>query len=239
MTALVEASGIGRRFGSGSDSFVLHIDHLRLDKGACVAVTGPSGCGKSTLLGLLSLALRPSEVVAGPEVMLRLDGADVLSMWRRGQAPAMAGLRASLLGYVPQTSALLSFLSLRDNIALPQAISGRQDPAYLEAIAEWLGILPLLDRRPSQVSVGQRQRAAIARAIAHRPAIVLADEPTASLHPSQAAEIMGMLHALAHHTGVALLATTHDAARAAAAGFAIAPCEPAGPGATRFSWPLA
>jgi putative ABC transport system ATP-binding protein len=239
MTVLVEASGIGRRIGTGTDSFVLHVDHLRLEKSECVAITGPSGCGKSTLLGLLSLALRPSEAAIGSGCVLRLDGADVLAMWRRGQTQALAGLRASLLGYVPQTSALLSFLSLRDNIALPQAISGRRDPAYLEAIAEWLGILPLLDRRPAEVSVGQRQRAAIARAIAHRPAIVLADEPTASLHPSQAAEIMGMLHALSHHTGVALLATTHDAARASAAGFAIAPCDPAGPSATRFAWPLA
>lgn len=224
-----------RRIGSGSRAFTLHLERLDIAPGDSVAITGPSGCGKSTLLGLLSLSLRPDAAAA--DVALMVDGADAFALWQHGRGDDLADIRGRCLGYVPQTAALLSFLSLRANIALPQTISGRTDPAYIDEIAGWLGIADILDRRPAQVSVGQRQRAAIARALAHRPTIILADEPTASVHPSQADEILSLLHGLATQARSALVVTTHDVARAEAAGFAIAPCEPDPSGmSTSFHW---
>jgi putative ABC transport system ATP-binding protein len=204
-----------------------------LEAGDCVAITGPSGCGKSTVLGLLALALRPA---SAPGAAFSIGGADALSLWHRGDDRGLARLRAQTLGFVPQTSALLAFLSLRENIALPQAIAGRPDPGYFADIAASLGIAHVLARRPAEVSVGQRQRAAIARAMAHLPPLIQADEPTASVHPTQAEEILALLHRLAVETGTALLMVTHDRPRAEAAGFAIAPYAPSGLTSRRFVW---
>ncbi len=218
----------------GLGGFSLVIERLDVAAGQRVAVVGPSGCGKSTLLALAALALRPDAGSA-----LALAGTDALALWRASAGDALAALRSSSIGFVPQTGALLPFLSLRDNIALPQRIANRPDPARVEALAERLGIGALLDRRPAAVSVGQRQRAAIARALSHRPSIVLADEPTASVHPAQADDILRLLVEAASDDGAALVISTHDAARAEAAGFAIAPCTVAhGADATRFRWPV-
>ena len=135
----------------------------------------------ASLLGLLALALRPEPTEPG--AVLSIGGANALALWQAGDERGMSRLRALWLGFVPQTAALLNFLTLRENIALPQRIADRIDPSYLAEIAGVLGLSHILDRRPADVSVGQRQRAAIARAMAHRPAILLADEPTASVHP--------------------------------------------------------
>ena len=229
----LHAQGLSRSFGAGGAGFTLLVDHLALPPGGRIAVTGPSGCGKSTLLALLALALRPD---AGE--VLALSGQDAMAHWRAGRGDALAALRGRAIGFVPQTGALLPFLSLRDNIMLPQRILRRADPARTGALAARLGIAAVLDRMPGQVSVGQRQRAAVARALGHRPGVVLADEPTASVHPAQADEVLALLTETAERDGAALVITTHDAARAAAAGYDVAPCQPAaGQSQTRFAWP--
>ena len=211
---------------------MLHLDRLYALPGQCLAVTGPSGCGKSTLLGLLSLALQP-----GPGGgHMRVGGTDALTLWRTRRDAELTRLRARLMGFIPQTAALLPYLTVRQNIVLPQAVSGRHDPAFAERIATQLGVGHVLDRIPAEVSVGQRQRAAIARAVSHRPALVLADEPTAAVHPGQATEIMALLAALAHEAGSTLVIATHDPDRAERAGFTVAPCVMHGTGATRFGW---
>ncbi len=218
--ATLEAEGLIRRFPSGQGGFTLVVETVSLRAGTLTAAVGPSGCGKSTLLGLLALALRPD--TAG---VLRLRGHDAAALWRGRRLDALTRLRAGLIGFVPQTSNLLPFLDLRANIALPQRILGRPDARWLGLLTERLGIGHLLSRRPAQISVGQRQRAAVARALAHRPPLVLADEPTASVHPAQASDILALLADIARDSGAALLITTHDADRAAAAGFSIAPCD--------------
>jgi putative ABC transport system ATP-binding protein len=232
---LLRARSLTRRFGTGTRGFSLHLIRLQVAAGQCVAVIGPSGCGKSTMLGLLSLALRPSAM--GPDAALIIDGVDAVDLWRRERGDELTDLRATRLGFVPQTAALLSFLTLRANIELPQTISDRIDTRYTDQIAGWLDIADILHRKPAQVSVGQRQRAAIARALAHRPKIILADEPTASVHPSQADEILQQLSTLAKLTGAALVLATHDVARAEAAGYPIAKCIPDADGtSTVFDW---
>lgn len=236
-TELLRAAGISRSVAAAGSRFTLLIERFEVAPGSRVAVVGPSGCGKSTLLALVALALRPDAGPAAGEA-LTLAGVDALALWRAGQGGALAAQRARHVGFVPQTGALLPFLSLRDNIMLPQRILARPDAARVDALAEFLGISDILDRRPAAVSVGQRQRAAVARALAHRPDVVLADEPTASVHPAQADDILDLLTRIAAEDGAALVIATHDSARAAAAGYAIAPCRPdADASTTRFCWP--
>ena len=221
---VLSAAGLVRSQGS----FSLFCDHLILRPGQCVAITGPSGSGKSTLLALLALALEPDSGT------LMLAGTDTIPLWRTPDS--LAALRSRSLGFVPQNGALLPYLTVQQNIGLPLAILGAPDPARVNAIAEQLGIAAILGRRPGAISVGQRQRAAIARALIHRPALILADEPTAAVHPAQADEILALLAAAAND-GAAVLIATHDAARAEAGGFTLAPAQPEPHSRTRFAFP--
>jgi len=233
LRAPLRAEGVSRSVAAAGSRFTLLIERFEVAQGSRVAVVGPSGCGKSTLLALLALALRPDD-----GEVLTLAGIDALALWRANQGDALAALRARSVGFVPQTGALLPFLSLRDNILLPQRILTRPDTGRVIALAKRLEIMAILDRMPAAVSVGQRQRAAIARALAHRPGVVLADEPTASVHPAQADDILDLLTRTAAEDSAALVISTHDATRALAAGYAIAPCRPdADAVQTRFCWP--
>ncbi|GGC40157.1 ABC transporter ATP-binding protein [Siccirubricoccus deserti] len=226
LARLLEVRGLERRLGSGAGGFRITVPEFTLSAGDRVAVVGPSGAGKSTFLAILALALRPDRAAA---LLLRrgLGGplVDAGRLWGRGDEAGLAALRAGAIGYVPQTAGLLPFLTLRRNIQLTQELAGRPDPGLVEALAARLEIGGALDRLPGQVSVGQRQRAAVARALAHRPAVVLADEPTASVHPSQADEVLRLLRDTAE-AGAAVLLSTHDLPRAAAAGLALLGCVP-------------
>ncbi len=220
---LLQVHGLERRLGDG---FRLSVPEFALAEGDRVAVVGPSGAGKSTFLALLALALKPGR--ADGFTLRRGPGGaavDAARLWARGDEAGLAALRAAAIGYVPQTAGLLPFLTLRRNIALTQALAGRRDAALIGSLAERLEIAGVLERLPAQVSVGQRQRAAVARALAHRPALVLADEPTASVHPSQADEILRLLRDTAE-AGAAVLLSTHDVPRAKAAGLRLLGCEP-------------
>ena len=114
---------------------------------------------------------------------------------------------------------MLEFLTVRQNIALSQQLSGRRDGAWLRTLAQMLEIDRLLDSYPAKLSGGQRQRVAVARALAHAPTIVIADEPTASLDRVTAQTVMGLMTTAAEAAGAALLVATHDVALARAYDF--------------------
>jgi putative ABC transport system ATP-binding protein len=207
--------------------FRLEIGRFVLAPGEAVALAGPSGAGKSTMLDLLALARRPD--AAGQFILGGRSGGpvDIAALWRRGDVEALTRLRAARFGYVLQQGGLLPYLSVARNIALSQAILGRPDPGQVREMAQRLGLTALLDRLPGTLSVGERQRVAIARALAHAPDIVLADEPTASVHPALADEVLLLLQEQARAGGVALVLATHDLDRTARHGFEILPVVPA------------
>jgi putative ABC transport system ATP-binding protein len=122
------------------------------------------------------------------------------------------------MGYLPQTGALLPFLTVHQNIELVQALSGRRDPDLLRDISHRLDLDPLLAEAPAQLSVGQRQRAAIARALVHRPSFVLADEPTAALDPANARAVVQLLVDLVREIDCGLLLISHQPEIAARSG---------------------
>jgi putative ABC transport system ATP-binding protein len=197
------------RAGVGT-SFELSIPNLVIRPREITAVCSISGSGKSTLLDLLAMILRPDGAVRF--AFARDDGmqADIDHLWRSGQTASLGSLRAGSIGYVLQTGGLLSFLTVRDNIVLPARITGRDSRMRLAELAEQLGIAHCLDRRPHQISVGERQRVAIARAVIHQPRVVLADEPTASVDPLNADRIFALLIDLVSSSSLALVIASHD-----------------------------
>jgi putative ABC transport system ATP-binding protein len=184
------------------------VRHVSLDvaPGASVAVMGPSGCGKSTLLALIGGLEAPTDgrVTVGGRELSGLDEA------------ARARARRTELGFVFQADNLQPFLTALENVALSLSLAGQPaDLARGRALLERLGLAPWADRLPDQLSGGQRQRVAVARALVHRPRLVLADEPTGSLDRASAGGIVELLLDAQRQTGATLVVVTHDAAVAA------------------------
>lgn len=206
--------------GSGSQRFSLWVPRLDLYPGQRLAVVGASGSGKSTLLDMLALVLSPDP---GGELSLRSAQGeqDIAALWRAGRQDRLAELRSRELGYVLQTGGLLGFLDVRGNIGLSRELLGLGDDGSVRRLAEQLEIVDQLDKRPSALSVGQRQRVGIARALAHSPKLVLADEPTASLDPLNAARVMQLLVEQSQARGACLLLTTHDLQLARSVGLSL------------------
>ena len=201
----------------GDAEFELRIPRFDISRGEFIAVVGPSGCGKSTLMDLLALVLRPDAASSGGDEMhfafspSDTDEVSIAEAWRRKDGKTLAALRKRHIGYVLQTGGLLPFLSVRSNIGLSCRLTGMADiPGHVEGIARSLGISDQLNKKPQFLSGGQRQRAAIARALVHRPALVLADEPTAAVDSEQAGNIVQEFRSRAkdQHTGVIMV--SHD-----------------------------
>ena len=144
---------------------------------------------------------------------------DVATLWAARRLDELSALRSRHIGYVLQHGGLLPYLSVRDNIELSLELLGLPRADIANDLAMQLGIEQQLDKLPAELSVGQRQRAAIARALAHAPPIVIADEPTAAIDPPNAARIVALLVELTEALGVTLIVATHAQDLVADAGF--------------------
>ncbi|MEM6972474.1 MAG: ABC transporter ATP-binding protein [Pseudomonadota bacterium] len=202
-------SGIARGFGSGEARIeVLRGIDLTLMSGEAVALVAPSGAGKSTLLqiaGLLDQADEGTVAIGGAEVSALDDG-------------ARTAARCTGLGFVYQFHHLLPEFSAEENVTLPQLAAGQGRAAARErslALLDRVGLNHRTGHRPAELSGGEQQRVAICRALANRPRVLLADEPTGNLDPETAETVFAMLLGLVRETGLAALVATHNHALAA------------------------
>ncbi|MDA7963263.1 ABC transporter ATP-binding protein [Ruegeria sp.] len=173
---------------------------LTLDQGETLALTGESGSGKSTLLHLAAAL----DGFDGGEITLRGTALSTLDDTGR------AALRRETLSLVFQQFNLIPSLTVAQNLSIHARLAGRDDPEWVAHLAERLGLADLMDRFPEQLSGGQQQRVAIGRAMATRPALLLADEPTGNLDETASAVVLDLMLSLVADTGAALLLVTHS-----------------------------
>jgi putative ABC transport system ATP-binding protein len=174
---------------------------LTVDAGSSVAITGPSGGGKSTLLGVLGGLAVPSSGV------VRIGGEELSSLPERRRS----GFRRAHVGFVYQADNLLPFLTVAENVGLQLALTGTTAAADRPLdLLDQLGLADVADRLPDHLSGGQRQRAAVARAIVHRPEVILADEPTGALDAANATGVLDLLLEAQREIGASLVMVTHD-----------------------------
>jgi putative ABC transport system ATP-binding protein len=180
---------------------------LVIEGASSVAVTGPSGCGKSTLLGVLAGLALPTRgsVMIGATELTKLSERERTTF------------RKSAFGVVYQSDNLLPFLTIAENVTLQRSLSAdREDPVSetpmsVVELLDRLGLGDLGDRLPDELSGGQRQRAAVARAVIHKPSVILADEPTGALDEANAVGVIDLLTELHRDLGATLVLVTHDA----------------------------
>jgi putative ABC transport system ATP-binding protein len=198
---LLTVSGVSKSYITGEGPLmVLNGIDLQLDSGQSLALTGESGSGKSTLLHIvagLDIADEGHVVLAGQDIAQASDS-------------IRAALRRGTVSLVFQQFNLIPSLNVAANLAFQARLAGRHDPAWEAELANELGLQPLLKRYPEQLSGGQQQRVAIGRALASRPQLVLADEPTGNLDEAAGDTVLNLMLRLVGQTGAALLMVTHS-----------------------------
>jgi len=198
---VLEVIGLTKSYRSaGEEVAVLRGVNLDVAAGERVALTGESGSGKSTLLHLIA------GLDAADRGDIRLDDAHVTGLNDAGRA----ALRRDRLGLVFQQFNLIPSLNVADNLAFQARIAGRHDAAWQAELIERLGLGSLLKRYPEQLSGGQQQRVAIGRALATKPLLLLADEPTGNLDTATGHEIIDLLMKLHVERGNCMIIVTHD-----------------------------
>jgi putative ABC transport system ATP-binding protein len=202
---IVQARGLTKSYGKGSAATsVLRGAELFVRRGEFVAVMGPSGCGKSTLLHIVGLMDRPDDGT------LVIDGQD-MTMAGQGERTR---LRRDCMGFVFQRFNLLSTVSAADNIAVSLRLHHRPaDRLHILRCLQRVGVGHVAQRKSGQMSMGEQQRVAVARALAHEPALLLADEPTGSLDTKNADALLA-LFTQANAAGQAIVMITHSPAAA-------------------------
>jgi len=190
---------------AGEEVAVLRGVNLDIAAGERIALTGESGSGKSTLLHLIA----GLDAADGGEI--RLDNTDITGLSDAGRA----ALRRDRLGLVFQQFNLIPSLSVADNLAFQSRIAGKHDAVWHAELVERLGLKKLLWRYPEQLSGGQQQRVAIGRALATKPALLLADEPTGNLDEDTADAVLALTRDLVARTGCGFLMVTHSSRLAA------------------------
>ncbi|MCE5277462.1 MAG: ABC transporter ATP-binding protein [Planctomycetaceae bacterium] len=204
---ILEGRGLRKSFGKGAArTDVLRGLDLDVRRGEFIAVMGPSGCGKSTLLHVLGLMAVPDEGT------VLLDGLPVPT------ANAARTLRRRQdIGFVFQRFNLLGTLSAADNIAISLKVRGIARDGRAAELFEALDISHVARRKPSQMSIGEQQRVAVARALAHRPKLLLADEPTGNLDSANAEALLKLFQTINRQQNQTIVMITHSAEAAAAA----------------------
>jgi putative ABC transport system ATP-binding protein len=204
METAVEVKKLVMTYGQGRTKVeALKELDLTVTKGELLAIMGPSGSGKTTLLMILGLVTAPTKGE------LILGGDNIYN----GSARDFQRLRREKIGFIFQFSNLIPFLTAEENIVLPMDIVGKAASAAQSRATELLDYLEVTDRAhelPEKLSGGERQRVAIARALANSPAIILADEPTASLDTDRGLSVMRLLRKVSSEQGTAILVVTHD-----------------------------
>ena len=189
------------RFG-GNQVQALSCVNFSVEEGEYVAIMGESGSGKTTLLNIMAALDKPTEGT------VLLDGKPLSSIKDKD----IAQFRRDNLGFVFQEFNLLDTFNVKDNILLPLVLKGenyKHMDSKLQPIAKELGISALLEKYPYEISGGQKQRAAVARALITEPRLILADEPTGNLDPHNAMEIMGLLEKI-NRRGTTVIVVTHS-----------------------------
>ncbi|CAD7335560.1 ABC transporter ATP-binding protein [Sphingomonadales bacterium 56] len=204
MNDILKVAGLKRSFTQGGVTIeVLRGVDLTVGQGEIVALLGPSGSGKSTLLQAVGL------LEGGFDGSIRIDGEEAARLDNDGRTR----LRRDALGFVYQFHHLLPDFNAAENVILPQVIRGQDNSAArarAESLLTSLGLGHRIDHRPSQLSGGEQQRVAVARALANRPALILADEPTGNLDERTADIVLAEFLRLVREEGSAALVATHN-----------------------------
>jgi len=204
MDDLVTVEAVSRQFPL-DHNYVRALDNvnLRIAPGEFLAIAGPSGSGKSTLLNLIGCIDKPTTG------RILIDGVDTSTL----SPTNLTALRRVKLGFVFQTFNLIPVFTAAENVEFPllvQGFSSQERRTRVAAALESVGLSPRANHRPDLLSGGERQRVAVARAIVHRPALVLADEPTANLDTHNATQLIDLMHDLNRTLGLTFLFSTHD-----------------------------
>ena len=202
--ALVHVDAVTRKFPL-DHSAVTALDHasLRVDAGEFLAIAGPSGSGKSTLLNLIGCIDKPTSG------RILIDGVDTSLL----SSDRTTALRREKIGFVFQTFNLIPVFTAAENVEFPlliQGVSANERRIRVAEALESVGLAARAHHRPDLLSGGERQRVAVARAIVHRPALVLADEPTANLDTRNATQLIDLMRDLNRRLGLTFIFSTHD-----------------------------
>lgn len=207
--SIVSTENLCKVYGKGETAVhALENVNLKVEQGEFVAVTGSSGSGKSTLLHMLGAVDIPTSG------KVYIEGRDVF----KNKEKDLAVFRRRKIGFIFQFYNLIPVLTAEENIKVPLSLDGQKtDGAFLNELIDMLGLSERRDHLPGQLSGGQQQRVAIGRAIIHKPAIILADEPTGNLDTQNSREIVALLKNSVRKYGQTLILITHDPSVAAQA----------------------
>ncbi|MDT2827310.1 ABC transporter ATP-binding protein [Enterococcus viikkiensis] len=204
MQKIIDVQHLSKSYGTRNNKVtVLNDLNFSVEKGEFVGIMGPSGAGKTTLMNILSTILLPTMG------SVKIDDADITQM----RENRLTDFRRKNLGFIFQEFNLIDSLSVRDNIILPLAVSKlsyEEIAKRVDHLAKILNIDGILERFPEELSTGQRQRTAAARALITRPMILFADEPTGSLDSKAATEFLNYLDEVNLHEETTILMVTHD-----------------------------
>jgi putative ABC transport system ATP-binding protein len=202
MDSIVTATDVRRRYGEGDAAVdALAGVSVGFERGRFSAIMGPSGSGKSTLMHVLAGLDRPTSGT------VTLDGVEITGL----DDGALTKLRRDKLGFVFQFYNLIPVLTAEENVVLPLSIAGKKpDPDWIKRLIDTVDLGDRTTHRPSELSGGQQQRVAVARALASRPAVVFADEPTGNLDSKSSEEVLRLLRRSVDEFGQTVVMVTHD-----------------------------